>query len=104
MPPKDPFLNATFIRVAMKLAYNGRRYNGFETCVDKNQPNSVAVEDKLFEAMEKITMIKTRKGIEKDLNYAKAGRTDAGVSSTGNVIALTVRKITGKDAGLYRGC
>ena len=93
---KDPFAQAVFTRVAMKVAYNGRRYKGFETCIDKNQAGNVSIEDKLFEAMERITLIKTRKGVDKDMLYAKAGRTDAGVSSSGNVIALNVRKITGK--------
>jgi len=98
---KDPFLTSAFIRVAMKIAYNGRTYNGFETTIDKNQLHTTAVEDKLFDALEKVTLIKTRKGIEKDLLYCKAGRTDAGVSSMGNVISLKVRKVTGRLWSVY---
>ena len=66
---------------------------GFETCLDKNQLHTTAVEDKLFEALEKVTMIKDRKSLEKDLGYSKAGRTDAGVSAVGQVVSLRVRKL-----------
>ena len=92
-PTKDPFLNAQYIRVAFKISYDGRNYNGFETCEDKKQEHTVAIEDKLFDALEKVTMIRDRKTIEKECGYSKAGRTDAGVSATGNVISLKVRKL-----------
>jgi len=44
--------------------------------------------------MEKVTMIKDRKSLEKELGYSKAGRTDAGVSAVGQVVSLQVRKLT----------
>lgn len=67
---------------------------GFETTSDVNQPNTIAIEDKLFEAMEKVTLIKERRGIENTMNYAKAGRTDAGVSAIAQVISIKIRKLT----------
>ena len=66
---------------------------GFETCLDKNQTHTLAVEDKIFEALEKVTMVKDRKAHEA-VSYSKAGRTDAGVSSVGQVISLNVRVLT----------
>ena len=94
--PKDPFLNAKYVKVAMRLAYNGQKYNGFETCEDKHQTHTLAVEDKLFDALEKVTLIRDRKTIEKECNYAKSGRTDAGVSASYNVISLKVRQVCGR--------
>lgn len=92
---KDPFLNAKYVKVAMRLAYNGQKYNGFETCEDKHQTHTQAVEDKFFDALEKVTLIRDRKTIEKECNYAKSGRTDAGVSASYNVISLKVRQVCG---------
>lgn len=94
---KDPFTNAQYVKVALKFAYNGRKYYGFEKVLDKAQTNSITIEDKLFEAMSKVTMIKPEGSpLDKDLDYSKAGRTDAGVSAMGNVISLKIRKITGR--------
>lgn len=93
---KDPFLNAKYVKVAMRLAYNGQKYNGFETCEDKHQMHAKAVEDKFFDALEKVTLIRDRKFIEKECNYAKSGRTDAGVSASYNVVSLKVRQVCGK--------
>jgi hypothetical protein len=93
---KDPFLNAKYVKVAMRLAYNGQKYNGFETCEDKHQTHTQAVEDKLFDALEKVTLVRDRKTIEKECNYAKSGRTDAGVSASYNVVSLRVRQVCGR--------
>lgn len=93
---KDPFANAQWTKVAMKVAYNGRKYFGFEKVLDKAQANSVTIEDKLFEAMSKVTMLRPDSSpLDKEYDYSKAGRTDAGVSAMGNVVSLRVRKMTG---------
>lgn len=100
---KDPFANASYIKLAMKLSYNGRPFNGFELVLDKNQPNSSTVEGKLFEAMHSTTMIKDPVPVPKDIDYSKAGRTDAGVSGICNVISVKVRKMCGRNYSLRRG-
>lgn len=93
---KDPFSNPQYIKIAMKLAYNGRKYYGLEKVLDKAQTSSITIEDKLFEAMAKVTMVKPGSTpLDKEYDYSKAGRTDAGVSAMGNVVSLKVRKMTG---------
>lgn len=92
---KDPFANATYVKVAMRMAYNGRPYNGIEMILDKNQPHTTTIEAKLFAAMHKSSMIKDPLSPYKDIDYSKAGRTDAGVSASCNVISVRVRRLCG---------
>ncbi len=67
------------MRVALKLAYFGTKFAGFQY-----QPDKRTVEGELFKAFEKI-------GIDpKKADYKCAGRTDAGVHALGQVIAVNV--------------
>lgn len=70
-------------RVAMKVAYLGHSYHGF--VVQEEIENTI--EHQLFTALQ-LTRLVT--DIE-SADYSRAGRTDKGVSSLGNVIALNVR-------------
>jgi len=65
------------MRVALKLAYIGTNFAGFQY-----QPDERTVEGELFRAFEFL-------GIDaKKANYKCAGRTDAGVHAFGQVVAL----------------
>ena len=67
------------MRVALKIAYFGMNFSGFQY-----QPDRRTVEGELFKAFEKI-------GINaKEARYKCAGRTDAGVHALGQVVALNV--------------
>lgn len=85
--------NARYI--ALKLAYLGRRYQGFEH--HKGEKTRLpTVEEKIWEALSKTKLIFPTEGTENGVdwngcNYSKCGRTDTGVSSFGQVIALNVR-------------
>lgn len=69
------------MRVALKLAYFGTNFSGFQY-----QPDRRTVEGELFRAFEKL-------GIDpKKANYKCAGRTDAGVHALSQVIAINVEK------------
>lgn len=82
--------------VALKVAYFGFKYQGFasqtgllnlfnEIKIVSNTADTV--EDHIFRAL-----IRTRLILDpKTCNYSRCGRTDAGVSSTGQVIALRLR-------------
>lgn len=82
--------------VALKVAYFGFKYQGFASQngllkifnnVLPSQNSADTVEDHIFRAM-----IRTRLILDpKTCNYSRCGRTDAGVSSTGQVIALKLR-------------
>ena len=88
-------------RVAFKLAYFGWKYHGFASQMSYKDDGSesdnpkaplgnasvVTVEDVLFEALMRTKLIQS----PKTCAYSRCGRTDAGVSSTGQVIALNVR-------------
>lgn len=79
--------------VALKLAYLGKNYNGFEY-----QPTGVmsTIEEELWKALVKACLIfpDPERPNEVDWNcceYSKCGRTDRGVSAFGQVVALRVR-------------
>lgn len=82
--------------VALKVAYFGFKYQGFASQTGLlNLFNEIkivsktadTVEDHIFRAL-----IRTRLILDpKTCNYSRCGRTDAGVSSTGQVIALRLR-------------
>ena len=69
------------MRIALKLAYFGTNFHGFQY-----QPNVRTVEGELFKAFKKLNI-----DLDK-ANYKCAGRTDAGVHAFGQVIALNVEK------------
>jgi len=84
--------------VAFKLAYLGKRYNGFE--YTKCKTPLPTVEEEIWKALNKTRLIFPTGApnpldpgeINWDgMDYSKCGRTDKGVSAFGQVIALRVR-------------
>eukprot|EP01083_Nonionella_stella_P004159 11969_1 len=69
--------------VAFKIAYLGGNYDGFVR--QENSKNTI--EETLFASLRHTCLISDIN----HCNYTRCGRTDKGVSSLGNVIALTVR-------------
>jgi len=73
------------MRVALKIAYDGRKTHGFA-----RQPNVETIEGKIIKSFIKHGFIKDTKKSK----FCYASRTDKGVSALGNVIAFnTVKKI-----------
>ncbi|BAT94363.1 hypothetical protein VIGAN_08096200 [Vigna angularis var. angularis] len=70
--------------VALKVMYFGKRFYGFASEAQM-QPT---VESELFKAFEKTRLLI---GNKKESQYSRCGRTDKGVSSVGQVIALFLR-------------
>ena len=66
-------------RAAVKLAYEGKDFLGFQ-----RQPHANTVEDKVIEALIEIEAI----GDVASSRFRGASRTDAGVSALGNVVAF----------------
>lgn len=89
----DPSKYATRL-IALKIAYLGKNFNGYEHQVSASVPT---IEEELWKALVKTCLITPPNGPEKvDLNapgleYSKCGRTDRGVSAFGQVIGLRVR-------------
>jgi tRNA pseudouridine38/39 synthase len=93
----DPSKHSTRL-IALKLAYLGKYYNGFE--YHANNPTPLpTIEEELWKALNKSRLI-----MPKDNNplqpeevnwegceYSKCGRTDKGVSAFGQVIGIRVR-------------
>ncbi|KAG9245780.1 pseudouridine synthase [Calycina marina] len=84
--------------VAFKLAYLGKRYNGFE--YTKTKTPLPTVEEEIWKALNKTRLIFPVGGPNpmkpgdinwEGMDYSKCGRTDKGVSAFGQVIALRVR-------------
>ncbi|TAQ90141.1 hypothetical protein B7494_g1562 [Chlorociboria aeruginascens] len=84
--------------IALKLAYLGKNYNGFEYHAGTETPRPT-IEEELWKALNKARLIFPKdthplnpgnvnfEGCE----YSKCGRTDKGVSAFGQVIAVRVR-------------
>ncbi|KAK4352472.1 hypothetical protein RND71_027990 [Anisodus tanguticus] len=70
--------------VALKVMYFGARFYGFASEAQMDP----TVEGELFKALERTRLIF---GDRKELQYSRCGRTDKGVSSVGQVIALFLR-------------
>ncbi|XP_052624339.1 uncharacterized protein LOC111875980 isoform X1 [Lactuca sativa] len=70
--------------VALKIMYFGQRFYGFASEAQMEP----TVESELFKALEKTRLVL---GDKKDLQYSRCGRTDKGVSSVGQVVALLLR-------------
>ncbi|KAL4559073.1 hypothetical protein LXL04_031206 [Taraxacum kok-saghyz] len=70
--------------VALKIMYFGQRFYGFASEAQMDP----TVESELFKALEKTRLVL---GERKDLQYSRCGRTDKGVSSVGQVVALLLR-------------
>lgn len=67
-------------RLALKLAYDGRRFVG-----SQRQPKARTVEGELLSALRRIGAIEDVRAC----NFQAASRTDRGVSALGNVVALS---------------
>ncbi|KAI3820029.1 hypothetical protein L1987_13885 [Smallanthus sonchifolius] len=70
--------------VALKIMYFGLRFYGFASEAQMDP----TVESELFKALQKTRLVL---GDKKDLQYSRCGRTDKGVSSVGQVVALLLR-------------
>ena len=71
-------------RVALKIAYMGRDFHGFQ-----RQPGLRTVESELLGALEEVGVIENLG----QSNYSIAGRTDRGVHALGNVVSFRTRKM-----------
>lgn len=89
--------------VALKVSYFGGRYQGFASQVGLKNLSSGehtvtnpanTVEDHIFRAMLRTRLILNPETCQ----YSRCGRTDAGVSATGQVIALRLRSSGRKDS------
>ncbi|KAF8463128.1 pseudouridine synthase [Kalaharituber pfeilii] len=92
--------------IALKIAYLGSSYNGFEYQANNPAPLPT-VEEKIFEALLKSHLVPAAEGVtpnpdeptysvrfwpsEEVSQYSKGGRTDRGVSAFGQVIGIRVR-------------
>ncbi|KPM39305.1 hypothetical protein AK830_g7245 [Neonectria ditissima] len=77
--------------IALKLAYLGRNYGGFEF---QPMATQTSIEEELWMALTKACLIfpKDERIVDFDCcEYSKCGRTDRGVSAFGQVIGLRVR-------------
>ncbi|KAI4388731.1 hypothetical protein MLD38_001036 [Melastoma candidum] len=70
--------------VALRVTYFGQRYYGFASEAQQEP----TVESELFKALEKTRL---SIGDKRQAHYSRCGRTDKGVSSVGQVIALFLR-------------
>ncbi|KAE9618336.1 putative pseudouridylate synthase, Isomerase [Lupinus albus] len=81
--------------VALKVMYFGKRFYGFASEAQMEP----TIESEIFKALEKTRLLV---GDRKQSQYSRCGRTDKGVSSVGQVIALFLRsklKISGANSG-----
>ena len=67
-------------RRAFRVAYDGTRFRGFQ-----RQPHQETVENAIFDALESLGI---ERAAGKPEGYSAAGRTDAGVSALGQVVAI----------------
>jgi tRNA pseudouridine38-40 synthase len=67
------------MRIALKVAYIGNDYHGFQV-----QPDVNTIEGELFRALKELNIINS----PDEANYIAAGRTDRGVHAIGQVIAF----------------
>ena len=93
----DPARYSTRL-IAIKFAYLGQRYNGFEHHANNKTPLPT-VEDELWKAFNKARLIFPAQNPSlgadefdwEGCEYSKCGRTDKGVSAFGQVIGIRVR-------------
>ncbi|KAK2071783.1 hypothetical protein P8C59_006179 [Phyllachora maydis] len=77
--------------IALKLAYLGKNYNGYEY---QNSAALTTIEEELWKALVKSCLIFPDRPDEVNFgpwDYSKCGRTDRGVSAFGQVIGIRVR-------------
>jgi len=113
-PPKpfDPSKYSTR-HIALKFAYLGAKYNGFEHHSNNTTPLPT-IEEELWRALVKTRLIfpafkdgQSREEVcWEGCEYSKCGRTDRGVSAFGQVVGLRVRSARPmiKDKGWGEGC
>lgn len=70
-------------KIALRIAYDGRTFHGLAAQEDSDN----TIEAHLFNALTKTCLITSRT----ECGFSRGGRTDKGVSATGQVVALTVR-------------
>lgn len=105
----DPSRYSTRL-IALKFAYLGSRYNGFEHHSNNVTPLPT-VEEVLWKALRKTRLIlpQIREGQSEDevswdgCEYSKCGRTDRGVSAFGQVVGLRVRSARPKQRDRQNG-
>lgn len=103
--PFDPSKYSTRF-IALKFAYLGANYNGFEHHSNNRTPLPT-IEEELWRALRKTKLIfphwKAGQSEEEvcweGVEYSKCGRTDRGVSAFGQVVGLRVRSARPKDRG-----
>lgn len=105
--PAKPFDSSKYSTryIALKFAYLGKNYNGFEYHTNNTTPLPT-VEEELWKALRKTRLIfpTFREGQSEEevcwdgCEYSKCGRTDRGVSAFGQVIGLRVR--SGRPSGI----
>lgn len=71
--------------IALRVYYEGKRYNGLAQTVGMEADNSV--ERQLFAALQKAHLIHSRDTCK----YSRCGRTDKGVSAVGQVVAMRLK-------------
>jgi len=69
----------TTTKIALKLAYIGTNYSGFQT-----QPGRLTIEGTLIQALKKLGIIKD----QQSARFSTSGRTDKGVHALGAVVAF----------------
>ena len=74
--------NSETTRIALKLAYIGDRYHGFQI-----QSNAYAVETEIFASLREAGIASDIKEL-RDARYSRSARTDTGVHAFGQVIAF----------------
>lgn len=93
----DPSKYSTRL-IALKFAYLGQRYNGFEHHANNKTPLPT-IEEELWKALTKACLISPTTSLVSDpeevrwegCDYSKCGRTDKGVSAFGQVVGIRVR-------------
>jgi tRNA pseudouridine38/39 synthase len=94
--PFDPSRYTTRL-IALRFAYLGSAYNGFEHHANNKTPLPT-IEEELWKALRKTKLIFPAKEGEicwEGTEYSKCGRTDRGVSAFGQVIGIRVRSARG---------
>ena len=77
------------IPMAFKFMYIGEKYDGL--VIQSTTKNTI--EEKIFSALKKANFLENKSTEEliSSSNYSRCGRTDKGVSSTGNIFSLNIR-------------
>jgi tRNA pseudouridine38/39 synthase len=84
--------NVRLRHIALKFFYDGSNYSGLAENIGMETDNSI--EKALFAALKRTRFVESRG----TCGYSRCGRTDRGVSSAGQVIALRVKSSIPKDA------